>query len=120
MRFKTLFLTLSTLFILGSFTSFSQEKSNEIERIKSLITKKREFNKKNKIGFRIQLYNGKETKVRQIRAGFRVQFPNTKTYLTYVTPEWKIQVGEYKTRLEADRALLEFHLKYASAIVVPL
>ena len=34
-------------------------------------------------------------------------------------PEWKTQVGFYKTKLEADRALLNFKRKYQSAIVIP-
>ena len=53
-------------------------------------------------------------------AKFKYNFPETKTYLVYRQPEWKIQVGFYKTKLEADRALLKFKRKYQSAIVIPL
>ena len=34
-------------------------------------------------------------------------------------PEWKIQVGFYKTKLEADRALLNLKENIRSAIVIP-
>jgi len=51
---------------------------------------------------------------------FKIDFPEIKTYLVYRQPEWKIQVGFYKTKLEADRALLDLKRKYGSAIVIPL
>jgi len=53
-------------------------------------------------------------------AKFKSDFPEIKTHLIYRQPEWKIQVGFYKTKLEADRALLELKRKYQSAIVIPL
>jgi hypothetical protein len=37
--------------------------------------------------------------------------------LSYESPEWKVRVGNYKTRLEADRALLKFKEKFTGAIV---
>ena len=31
------------------------------------------------------------------------------THLKYNAPEWKIQVGNYKTTLEADKAMIEIN-----------
>ena len=64
--------------------------------------------------------NGFEVEAKKTRAKFRIEFPEIKTYLVYRQPEWKIQVGTYKTKLEADRALLEIKKEFSSAIVVPL
>ena len=88
--------------------------------VNELISKKRSFNKEFGYGFRIQLYNGIETVARKTMRKFKYDFPETKTHLVYSQPEWKIQVGFYKTKLEADRALLDFKRKYQSAIVIPL
>ncbi|MFY0630183.1 MAG: SPOR domain-containing protein [Flavobacteriaceae bacterium] len=111
-------------FLLLSFfsyqTSFSQEKKTDNELVNDLITKKKEFNKEFKYGYRIQLYNGFEVEAKKTQAKFRIDFPEVRTYLIYRQPEWKIQVGFYKTKLEADRALLEFKKKYESAIAIPL
>ena len=82
--------------------------------------KKRSFNKEFSYGFRIQLYNGLEIEAKRTSAKFKLDFPETKTHLVYSQPEWKIQVGFYKTKLEADRALLNFKRKYQSEIVIPL
>jgi len=120
MNFKIIFLTISLLFIFGKSAVFSQSQQNDNEKIVSIIKKKRNFNKSNKLGFRIQLYYGNETKAKSLKAGFRIKFPNVVTNYKYDPPYWKIQVGYYKTRLEADKDLLIFQKKYSGAIVVPL
>ena len=88
--------------------------------INELISKKRSFNKEFSYGFRIQLYNGFEVEAKKISAKFKLDFPDTKTHLVYKQPEWKIQVGFYKTKLEADRALLNFSEKFSGLIVISL
>ncbi|MEN8858647.1 MAG: SPOR domain-containing protein [Flavobacteriaceae bacterium] len=111
------FLTIS---ILASQAVFSQSEKSDNELINDLISKKRAFNKEYSFGYRIQLYNGFETESKKLRAKFKIDFPEIETFIVYRQPEWKIQVGFYKTKLEADKALLELKRKYESAIVIPL
>ncbi len=111
-------------FLLLSFCSFqivtAQTQKTDNELINDLVSKKKSFNKEFGYGYRIQLYNGFEVEAKKTRAKFRVEFPTIKTYLLYRQPEWKIQVGFYKTKLEADRALLQLELKrkYGSGVIV--
>lgn len=103
--------------------AFSQEKKTDNQLVEEFISKKKNFNKEFGYGFRIQLYNGFETEAKKTRAKFRIEFPEIKTYLVYRQPEWKIQIGLYKTQLEADRAINELELKRkfgTGVIVVPL
>ncbi|CAL2104027.1 SPOR domain-containing protein [Tenacibaculum sp. 190130A14a] len=114
---------ISSILIVLFFSVYSataQSKLTNDKSINSLIEKKREFNKQNKKGFRIQLYNGLERTAKSIQGRFRVEYPNVRTKLSYDSPEWKIQVGNYKTRLDADRALNKIREKFSGAIVVPL
>ena len=110
--------------LLMSFFSFqsviAQDQKTDNQLINELISKKKEFNKEYGYGYRIQLYNGFEVEAKKTRAKFKLDFPEIKTYLIYRQPEWKIQVGTYKTKLEADRAILAIKKKYGSAIVIPL
>ncbi|MEE9349283.1 MAG: SPOR domain-containing protein [Flavobacteriaceae bacterium] len=89
--------------------------------IDKLINKKINFNNQSRKveGFRIQLFYGSETSVNNIDAKFRELFPNTTTYVIFDSPDWKIRVGNYKTRLEADKALQRFIVEFGSAIVMP-
>lgn len=88
--------------------------------VESLITKKREFNKEYGFGFRIQIYYGDETKARSLQQKFKLNYPKVFTKLEYDRPYWKVKVGNYKSKLEADRATLIFSEKFSGLIVVPL
>ena len=106
--------------VLTTNFTYSQSKKSDNTLIKELISKKKSFNKEFGYGFRIQLYNGIETVAIKTLRKFKYDFPDIETHLEYRQPEWKTQVGFYKTKLEADRALLNFKRKYKSAIVIPL
>lgn len=92
-------------------------KDNDVE---NLIQKKRNYNAKHGYGFRIQLLSGYEKKVKETKTTFREEFPTVSTSIKYDKPWWKIQVGNYKSRLEADKALRVFQQKFPAAIVVTI
>ena len=91
----------------------------ESQKINEVLEQRRAHNKENPTGtgFKIQLYNGNETQAYKIKSEFQVVF-ELKATLLYESPEWKVRVGNYKTRLEADRALLEISKKFSSAVVL--
>ncbi|WP_028891354.1 SPOR domain-containing protein [Tenacibaculum sp. 47A_GOM-205m] len=120
MKNSSLIITLIFLLSAGVFSVTAQSKYADNKNINSLIEKKRAYNKHNGTGYRIQLYNGQEGRARSLRNRFQVEYPGVYTKLTYSAPEWKIQVGNYKTRLHADRALNEIREKFSGAIVVPM
>lgn len=116
-----LFYALVVSLLLGNLTYFqAQNSTNTSKEIKELISKKREFNKKYGYGYRVQIYYGEETKAKSLQSKFRVTFPEVETFLNYEQPYWKVQVGNYKTTLEADKALLKFSEKFSGLIVIPL
>jgi hypothetical protein len=120
MNIKVILLTFASLFFLGNSTSRAQSQNNDNDSIRSIIEKKRAYNNRKGIGYRIQLYNGSEKRVKTIRAKFRIEFPSIETYLKYNAPEWKIQVGSYKTTLEAARELREINKKFSGAIIIQI
>ena len=116
-----LFYALLICLFLGNITDLqAQNSTNKSKEIKELISKKREFNKKYGYGYRIQIYYGEETKAKSLQSKFKVTFPEVETFLNYEQPYWKVQVGNYKSTLEADKALLKFSEKYSGLIVIPL
>lgn len=117
MKNKHLLLIFIAFFSLSISNSFGQ--TIKSEEVSSLIKKKRIYNKRNGYGFRIQLDNGFETKVKTTKSKFGIEFPTIKTYLLFESPEWKVQAGDYKTKLEADKMLNKIKLKFPSAIIVP-
>lgn len=120
MKSKLISLPLLLVLLTTSYSLVSQNKTNSSKEIKSLISKKRNFNNAYGFGYRIQLYNGNEQQARKFRERFRIEFPNIYSKLAYETPEWKVQVGNYKTKLEADKDLIKFQEKFSGIIVVPM
>lgn len=115
--FKYLLISIVFAIFFGTVNAFSQ---SENAKISNLIEQKKNFNKKNKssVVYKIQLYNGIENQAFKIKREFEQSFPEYKTMIVYKEPEWKTQVGIFKNRLEADRALLIIQQKYTGAIVL--
>jgi hypothetical protein len=90
--------------------------------IKTIVTKRINYNKSNpKIdGYRIQLFNGSESGAVNTRNRFSALFPNTATSIDWDSPEWKVRVGKYKTRLAVDKAVDEIKKAFGNAIVVEM
>ena len=103
--------------LITSGVAFAQ---NEADKIENLISQKRNYNQQNKntLVYKIQLYNGAESEAYKIRSNFRSAFPEYKTTIIYRQPEWKTQVGNFETKLEADRVLLLIKKEFSGAIVL--
>lgn len=110
-------LSLFLVIFLSITNSFSQ---TENEKIANLIEQKKAFNKTNKniVVYKIQIYNGNETQAYAVQRSFEADFPEYRAKIKYDTPEFKTRFGNFRTRLEADRALNTIKLKYPGAIVL--
>lgn len=120
---KTIHITV-LLFIFICVQSHAQQVEGELKiensaKIDQLLTQKKEYNKKINIlkGFKIQLFYGNEKGAYEIKDEFESLFPEISTKIIFSSPEWKVQVGNYKTRLQADRSLVEIKKEYPSAII---
>ena len=111
--FFFIFLTINT-------TLIAQNKTHSSEEVAKLIAKKRAFNKEYGFGYSIQLYYGDETKARELKDKFAILFPKILIKLDYEQPYWKVLIGKYKTKLEADRAMLIYSEEFSGLIVIPL
>ena len=69
-------------------------------------------------GYRIQIYNGRKTECMSIRARFISTFPGTAIYWLYEAPEYKVQVGDFRTRLEAEKFLEEVFTEFSGSFVL--
>jgi len=114
---KNILLIIFLTVFLGITNNFAQSESNEIN---NLVEQKREFNKNNKssIVYKIQLYNGDEEESYVVERNFKSDFPEYNVKVIYDDPEFKTQVGNFKTRLEADRILIIVKEKFGGAIVL--
>jgi len=70
-------------------------------------------------GYRVQIYFGPQRlKATEVKTDFLHIYPNVGSYLVYHQPNFKIRVGDFKTRLEAMKFLKELQPLYSTAFLV--
>ena len=114
-------------FILVFDCSYSQNITlNELndERIDSLLDRSLKINRlENGVaGYRVQIHHDQSQSrddSQKFRAKFANDFPMYKTYLEYKAPYYKIQIGNFITKLEAFRVQREISKKYRGSYIVP-
>ncbi len=71
-------------------------------------------------GYRVQIYNGNDRqKATSIKVDFMRRFPKTRTYLTYVQPQFRVKVGDFRSRAEAAEMYRQVNTLYNPCMIVP-
>jgi len=70
-------------------------------------------------GFRIQVYFGNLQQAREVRKTFMELNREVPCYLIQNPPSFAVQIGNYRTQLDAYREAREYKAAYPGAIVVP-
>jgi len=114
-------LILNSCSLLGSFEGDSITIIQD-SRIDELVKKHIQINEKNngKIsGYRVQiLFSLDRAKAREAKANFLVKYPSVVAYEIYEQPNFKIRVGDFKTRLEAYKFLKEINVEFPGCFIV--
>ena len=110
-----LILSISLLFVCNII---AQNKSVEvIENYKlQKITEYRRDSKTFEI-YRIQVFTGNRTNAYDAKKLFKEKFPDIESEIHYESPNYKIWAGNYRSRLEVDKALIEIKKEYPSAFI---
>ena len=117
-------LALITLFYFSaSVTIQAQEGVVSIDQnrdIDKLLEFKKDLSTVN--AFMIQIYSGSSGSARseaqKTKAQVTTLFPEWSNSIEYEQPNYKIRVGNFRTRLEADRALIDVKKSYANAFIL--
>ena len=73
-------------------------------------------------GFRIQVFsdsgNNSKTKAQSVHDEFVARYPNLSVYLTFKSPNYKVRIGDFRTKLDAQRFLIELTADYPNAFII--
>jgi hypothetical protein len=119
--FKTL--TISVLFVFSFQIASAQQATvvvHQNEKIPELLTLKKELEKDNKLsdGWTIQIYSGELGTANSNLRRFRGSHGSWPASLEYETPNYKVWAGDFASRLDAERALLEIKNTFPSAFIL--
>lgn len=92
------------------------------EKVQQLVERHKTVNadKKSMQGYRIQLYYGANRKEAiMLKAIFLREYPETDVYLIYQQPNFKVRMGDFKTKFDADRFFKKIKDDYPACFIVP-
>lgn len=89
------------------------EKITELSVLNSEMTKTGKFGER----YKIQLYYGDNNTASEIIKTFRSKYDAWPSAIIYETPNYKVWIGNFRNRLEADRALLKVKNDYPAAFI---
>ena len=73
-------------------------------------------------GFRVQLFSdsgiNSKNKAQSVQDEFQSRFPGMGVYLTFKSPNYKVRIGDFRTRLDAQRFLIELTADYPNAFII--
>lgn len=109
----------SLLIIFGyNLLVYSQNSDAQMEKI---LQERRDYNKTIAVfdGFKIQIFNGlSESQARQAQAKFTSSFSGIPVQFFYEQPDWKVQVGNYRYKEDAQSVLPAIRKKFPGALIL--
>lgn len=89
-------------------------------KFEQLLNEKRKVNASLTVNerWKIQIFTGNNDNSRKELISFRRENKNFDATIVFHTPVYKVWVGNYKTRIEAERNLKELQLKYPNAFLI--
>lgn len=120
-KFRTSSILLVTL--LTTQNIFSQTKETSIEqdeKIKKLLLEKRKNNSGITINdkFKIQIFFGNIEESKKTLLAFKKEFPLLDGTIIFSNPSYKVWAGSFKSKIEAEKSLINIKKKYLSAVII--
>jgi hypothetical protein len=119
-------LSLKSYFVLfllfaNFYSLFAQEITlTQDPKIEQLLAEKRKVNASITINnqYKIQIYNGSSEESKKILIQFKKENKDYDATIVFSTPIYKVWIGNFKSRIEAERNLNLLKKKYPSAILI--
>ena len=119
---KRVIYSLLTFIILNSFSPVHAQSVtvSQDENFEQLLTEKRRINSSITINnrYKIQIFNGNSESSKKALIDFKREFKNYDATIIFSTPAYKVIVGNFKTRIEAERNLNLVRKKYPNSILI--
>ena len=118
---KRVFFTLSIISFAYNINAQDQNLTlNQDPKFEQLLIDKRKINTSITTNdtYRIQIFSGKSDEAKKTLADFKRDYNNIDGTIIFNTPNYKVMVGNFKTRIEAERNLAEIKKKYKNVFLI--
>jgi hypothetical protein len=70
-------------------------------------------------GYRVQIFLGDRKTAEETKRSFLQKYPDTPAYLSWLAPNFRLRVGDLRTRLEAEHLLQLLKAEHPGSYIVP-
>ena len=124
-----LYLSTKNIIVLASFLLFFAKKSMAQEakvslsqdpKFETLLNEKRRINSSITINdrYKIQIFHGDSENSKKTLTNFKKENKGQDGTIVFSTPIYKVWVGNFKTRIEAEKNLNDLKKKYPNAFLI--
>jgi hypothetical protein len=118
---KRVFLTLTMLTLAYNLNAQDQNLTvNQDPKFDQLLNDKRKINTSISTNdtYKIQIFSGKSEEAKKTLSDFKRENSNIDGTIIFNTPNYKVIVGNFKTRIEAERNLAEIKKRYKLVFLI--
>lgn len=89
-------------------------------KFEQLLNEKRKINPSLSVNdfYKIQIYNGGSETAKKTLNEFRQEFATIDATIVFNTPNYKVWVGNFRTRIEAERNLAAIKNRYKNVLLI--
>ncbi|HBS53387.1 MAG TPA: sporulation protein [Flavobacterium sp.] len=113
-------LIFTILFSQNIFSQTSKTIIEQDEKIEKLLQEKRKNNSGITINdkYKIQIFFGNIEESKKTLLAFKKEFIQTDGTIVFSNPSYKVWVGSFKSKIEAEKFLIQIKKKYPSAVII--
>ena len=119
---KSLQITASLLLIsVGSVNAQTASVTvQQDSKFEQLLNEKRRINSSLTVNdrYKIQVFNGDSESSKRVLSEVRREFTDLDATIVFSTPAYKVWVGNFKSRIEAERNLQKLSQRYPTALLI--
>ena len=111
-------------FLIFSFSPILAQSQNngltQDPKFEQLLNEKRKINPSLSVNdfYKIQIYNGGNETAKKTLNEFRQEFKDLDATIVFNTPNYKVWVGNFRTRIEAERNLADIKYRYKNVLLI--
>jgi len=93
---------------------------NQDPKFEQLLNEKRKINTSLTVNdsYKIQIFTGSSENAKKTLSEFRTEFNDIDATIVFNTPNYKVWVGNFRTRIEAEKTLLDINNRYKNVLLI--
>ena len=114
------FFILSSFFCLSSRAQDGKTSVSVDPKIDQLLKEKRKLNTGLFLneGYKIQIFYGNSDESKKKLQEFKKEFKDLDGTIIFNSPNYKVWIGNFKTRIDVERAMVDIKKKYPTALII--